>query len=99
MPDYKGLEAIEIHQQVCTSRTGDHFGYFTWAVVRRGWCPPPPDGRSLAPQGKQPPAWTRGDCPVQGRAGDYWKLVWKKALPHLGHRPLKLVRHVHDATF
>ncbi len=30
---------------------------------------------------------------------DYWKPVWKKALPHLGHRPLKLVRHVHGTTF
>ena len=29
----------------------------------------------------------------------YWKRVWKKALPHLGHRPLKLVRHVHGTTF
>src|SRR3954469_7367047 len=29
----------------------------------------------------------------------YWTRVWKKALPHLGHRPLKLVRHVHGTTF
>ena len=29
----------------------------------------------------------------------YWSRVWKKALPHLGHRPLKLVRHVHGTTF
>lgn len=29
----------------------------------------------------------------------YWKRVWRKALPHLGHRPLKLVRHVHGTTF
>lgn len=29
----------------------------------------------------------------------YWKRVWKRALPHLGHRPLKLVRHVHGTTF
>jgi bifunctional non-homologous end joining protein LigD len=34
----------------------------------------------------------------QGLA-DYWRRVWKKALPHLGHRPLKLVRHVHGTTF
>ena len=29
----------------------------------------------------------------------YWRRVWKRALPHLGHRPLKLVRHVHGTTF
>ena len=29
----------------------------------------------------------------------YWKRVWKRALPHLGHRPLKLVRHLHGTTF
>ncbi|WP_024513330.1 DNA ligase D [Bradyrhizobium sp. ARR65] len=29
----------------------------------------------------------------------YWTRVWKKALPHLGRRPLKLVRHVHGTTF
>jgi bifunctional non-homologous end joining protein LigD len=29
----------------------------------------------------------------------YWKRVWKKALPYLAHRPLKLVRHVHGTTF
>jgi DNA ligase D-like protein (predicted polymerase) len=29
----------------------------------------------------------------------YWTRLWKKALPHLGHRPLKLVRHVHGTTF
>jgi bifunctional non-homologous end joining protein LigD len=29
----------------------------------------------------------------------YWKRVWKRALPHLGHRPLKLVRQVHGTTF
>src|SRR5205085_2044565 len=29
----------------------------------------------------------------------YWKRVWKAALPHLAHRPLKLVRHVHGTTF
>jgi bifunctional non-homologous end joining protein LigD len=29
----------------------------------------------------------------------YWTRVWKKALPHLGHRPLKLVRHVQGTTF
>ncbi|MEH2512162.1 bifunctional non-homologous end joining protein LigD [Nitrobacteraceae bacterium AZCC 1564] len=29
----------------------------------------------------------------------YWSRVWKKAVPYLGHRPLKLVRHVHGTTF
>jgi bifunctional non-homologous end joining protein LigD len=29
----------------------------------------------------------------------YWRRVWEKALPHLGQRPLKLVRHVHGTTF
>ncbi len=29
----------------------------------------------------------------------YWTRIWKRALPHLGHRPLKLVRQVHGTTF
>jgi bifunctional non-homologous end joining protein LigD len=29
----------------------------------------------------------------------YWTRVWRKAMAHLGHRPLKLVRHVHGTTF
>jgi bifunctional non-homologous end joining protein LigD len=29
----------------------------------------------------------------------YWGRVWSQALPHLGQRPLKLVRHVHGTTF
>ncbi|MDB5392885.1 MAG: ligase [Rhodospirillales bacterium] len=29
----------------------------------------------------------------------YWTRVWKRALPYLEHRPLKLVRHVHGTTF
>lgn len=37
--------------------------------------------------------------PSKGELADYWKRVWKKALPHLGQRPLKLVRHVHGTTF
>ncbi|SFJ60410.1 DNA ligase D [Bradyrhizobium sp. Gha] len=37
--------------------------------------------------------------PSKEALADYWKRVWKKALPHLGHRPLKLVRHVHGTTF
>jgi len=37
--------------------------------------------------------------PSKEELADYWKRVWKKALPHLGHRPLKLVRHVHGTTF
>lgn len=37
--------------------------------------------------------------PSKQELADYWKRVWRKALPHLGHRPLKLVRHVHGTTF
>lgn len=37
--------------------------------------------------------------PSKEELADYWKRVWRKALPHLGHRPLKLVRHVHGTTF
>jgi bifunctional non-homologous end joining protein LigD len=38
-------------------------------------------------------------APSKDELADYWSRVWKKALPHLGHRPLKLVRHVHGTTF
>jgi bifunctional non-homologous end joining protein LigD len=37
--------------------------------------------------------------PSKDELAAYWKRVWKVALPHLGHRPLKLVRHVHGTTF
>jgi bifunctional non-homologous end joining protein LigD len=37
--------------------------------------------------------------PSKAELAAYWTRVWKKALPHLGHRPLKLVRHVHGTTF
>jgi bifunctional non-homologous end joining protein LigD len=37
--------------------------------------------------------------PSKDELAAYWTRVWKKALPHLGHRPLKLVRHVHGTTF
>src|SRR3954453_5933324 len=37
--------------------------------------------------------------PSKQQLAAYWTRVWKKALPHLGHRPLKLVRHVHGTTF
>lgn len=37
--------------------------------------------------------------PSKEQLMDYCERVWKKALPHLGHRPLKLVRHVHGTTF
>jgi bifunctional non-homologous end joining protein LigD len=37
--------------------------------------------------------------PSKQELAAYWTRVWKKALPHLGHRPLKLVRHVHGTTF
>lgn len=38
-------------------------------------------------------------APSKEELAEYWTRVWKKALPHLGHRPLKLVRHVHGTTF
>ena len=37
--------------------------------------------------------------PSKNELANYWSRVWKKALPHLAHRPLKLVRHVHGTTF
>src|SRR5437764_7442495 len=37
--------------------------------------------------------------PSKEELADYWARVWTKALLHLGHRPLKLVRHVHGTTF
>ncbi|QQO12569.1 DNA ligase D [Bradyrhizobium diazoefficiens] len=37
--------------------------------------------------------------PSKEELAAYWKRVWRKALPHLQHRPLKLVRHVHGTTF
>ena len=37
--------------------------------------------------------------PSKEELADYWRRVWKKALPHVGRRPLKLVRHVHGTTF
>jgi bifunctional non-homologous end joining protein LigD len=38
-------------------------------------------------------------APTKDELAAYWTRVWKKALPHLGNRPLKLVRHVHRTTF
>ena len=37
--------------------------------------------------------------PSKEELAEYWRRVWKKALPYLGHRLLKLVRHVHGTTF
>jgi bifunctional non-homologous end joining protein LigD len=37
--------------------------------------------------------------PTKERLANYWGRVWRHALPHLGDRPLKLVRHVHGTTF
>ncbi|MFL6790095.1 MAG: DNA ligase D [Bradyrhizobium sp.] len=37
--------------------------------------------------------------PSKEQLAVYWRRVWKKALPHLGHRPLKLVRHINGTTF
>ena len=38
-------------------------------------------------------------APSKEELAAYWRRVWKPALKHLGHRPLKLVRHVHGITF
>jgi bifunctional non-homologous end joining protein LigD len=38
-------------------------------------------------------------APSKNDLASYWCRAWKKALPYLGHRPLKLVRHVHGTTF
>jgi bifunctional non-homologous end joining protein LigD len=37
--------------------------------------------------------------PSKEELAAYWAKVWKRALPHLGRRPLKLVRHVRGTTF
>ena len=37
--------------------------------------------------------------PTKEELAAYWAKVHKRALEHLGHRPLKLVRHVHGTTF
>jgi bifunctional non-homologous end joining protein LigD len=38
-------------------------------------------------------------APSKEELAAYWKKVWKRALAHLGRRPLKLVRHVKGSTF
>jgi bifunctional non-homologous end joining protein LigD len=37
--------------------------------------------------------------PTKEELAAYWRKVHTRALEHLGHRPLKLVRHVHGTTF
>lgn len=37
--------------------------------------------------------------PTKEQLAAYWAKVHKRALKHVGHRPLKLVRHVHETTF
>jgi bifunctional non-homologous end joining protein LigD len=37
--------------------------------------------------------------PAKEELAAYWTKVWKRALPHIGRRPLKLVRHVRGTTF
>jgi bifunctional non-homologous end joining protein LigD len=37
--------------------------------------------------------------PTKEQLAAYWAKVHKRAMEHLGHRPLKLVRHVHGTTF
>jgi bifunctional non-homologous end joining protein LigD len=50
--------------------------------------------RSYKPQPAQLLGW-----PLRSDDSRYWAKVWKRALPHLGRRPLKLVRHVRGTTF
>jgi bifunctional non-homologous end joining protein LigD len=38
-------------------------------------------------------------APSKVELADYWRDMWKHALPHLAHRPLKLVRHERGITF
>jgi bifunctional non-homologous end joining protein LigD len=38
-------------------------------------------------------------APSKEELAAYWKKVWKRALAHLGRRPLKLVRHVNGTSF
>lgn len=38
-------------------------------------------------------------APSNEELAAYWTKVSDRALEHLGHRPLKLVRHVHNTTF
>ena len=38
-------------------------------------------------------------APTKEQLAAYWAKVHKRALKHLGNRPLKLVRHVHGTTF
>jgi bifunctional non-homologous end joining protein LigD len=37
--------------------------------------------------------------PSKDEVAAYWRKVWKRALEHLGRRPLKLVRHVRGTIF
>jgi bifunctional non-homologous end joining protein LigD len=37
--------------------------------------------------------------PSKEELAAYWEKIWKRALVHLGRRPLKLVRHVRSTTF
>ena len=37
--------------------------------------------------------------PSKEELAAYWTKVWKRAVPHFGRRPLKLVRHTHGTTF
>jgi bifunctional non-homologous end joining protein LigD len=37
--------------------------------------------------------------PSKEELAAYWERVWKRALAHLGRRPLKLVRHTRGTTF
>jgi len=37
--------------------------------------------------------------PSKEELAAYWAKIWKRALAHLGRRPLKLVRHVRGTTF
>jgi bifunctional non-homologous end joining protein LigD len=80
------------------------------AAVFRGMRddPPPIDGRPVQPKTPARIGVPRENIlqllpdavvPSREQLAHYWRLVAKRALKYLGHRPLKLVRHVHGTTF
>ena len=70
---------------------------------------PPPRRSPVRSEGRQPGTGVPPENilqllpdavpPSKEELAAYWRKVWKRALPHLGRRPLKLVRHVRSTTF
>jgi bifunctional non-homologous end joining protein LigD len=66
-------------------------------------------GRPVRSEGRQPKTGVPAENilqllpdavpPSKDELAAYWTKVWKRALLHLGRRPLKLVRHVRSTTF